>query len=336
MENVIKKVGWMMVFCLIILCLGVRSPEVLGAEITLRFAGNLPIGHHNTRGQEFYSKLIMERTHNRVKVEVFPAGQLFSDKDLMKALPSGAVDMALTHPSWWTGINPLELLLDLPFVYDDLSHYHRVLDTKAGEILKQEMEEKIGVKFLYWCDYETIEISSRVPLKTLEDFKGKRIRAPGEMTGEAIRALGASPTALGGGEVYMAFQRGIIEGTTTGVTSIWERKYIEVAKYLIVAHLSYSTFPVRINKKKWDGLPKDVQKIMLEAAIEAQEWGRKEAQKMAKETLETLTHKGLDVYKPPESEMKKWREASKPCVELFLKRAGEKGKVLLELVDKVR
>jgi TRAP-type C4-dicarboxylate transport system substrate-binding protein len=110
-----------------------------------------------------------------------------------------------------------------------------------------------------------------------------------------------------------------------------------VAKYFIITHLSYSTFPVRINKKKWDQLPKDVQKVMLEAAIEAQEWGRKEAQKMAKETLETLIKKGLNVYKPPESEIKRWRTAAyKPCTELFLRRAGERGKTLLELVEKGR
>ena len=62
-------------------CLGSLSHEAGAAEITLRFAGNTPINHHVTRGQELYARLIGEKTKGKVKVEVYPAGQLFSDDD---------------------------------------------------------------------------------------------------------------------------------------------------------------------------------------------------------------------------------------------------------------
>lgn len=91
-----KQIVLMGVLYLTILWFGAQCPEVSSSEITLRFAGNHPINHHCTRGMELYAKLIMERT-NKVKVEVYPSGQLFSDKDMVKALPAGAVDMGVTH-----------------------------------------------------------------------------------------------------------------------------------------------------------------------------------------------------------------------------------------------
>lgn len=175
------------------------------AEVTiLRFAGHHPINHHCTRGMELYAKLVMEKT-NKVKIEVYPASQLFSDKDLVRAVPAGAVEMGVMHTGVLSGAMPSLLFLDLPFFYKDRAHWWRVIDSKVGEMVKQDFDKR-GMQFLYWMDYGRLDFASKTPLKTLEDFKGKRIRAPGEMPVEAIRALGASPTFLGNANVYMALQ----------------------------------------------------------------------------------------------------------------------------------
>jgi TRAP-type C4-dicarboxylate transport system substrate-binding protein len=75
---------------------------------------------------------------------------------------------------------------------------------------------------------------------------------------------------------------------------------------------------------------------MLEAATEAQVWTRKEAEKVDYESLATLKEKGMDVYDPPEKEKARWREASKPLQDFYIKRAGEKAKMVLEVGEKLR
>ena len=305
------------------------------AEITLRYAGNLPIGHHVTRGQELLAKLVEEKTGGKVKVQVYPAGQLFSDKDMMKAVPAGAVDMAEVTLSQWTGIVPNLLLLDLPLFFSDRGQVWRTVDGQAGELLKQDLE-KAGVKLLYWMDYGMADFISKKPIKTLEDFKGKRIRGYGELITESIRGLGGAPTFLGAGEVYMALQRGTIDGAASGTTSFYERKLYEVTKHVTHADYAFVMFGVLMNLKKWNELSPDLQKIFTACSKEAEEWGRKECEKMDKESMELLKQKGMEVFVVPDKEKERWKKASVPAVERFLKRAGDRGKELMEMAEKAR
>jgi len=328
--------GWKKLWVGVLVLAFLRVGGIAQAEeITLRFAGNLPLGHHVTRGQELLASLIEKKTGGKIKVQVYPAGQLFADKDMMKAIPSGAVEMAEVTLSQWTGLVPGLLLLDLPLFFKDRRHIWRVVDGEAGEIMKKDLE-KVQTKLIYWMDYGAAEFICKTPLKTLEDFKGKRIRAIGEMGTEVIRNFGGAPTFLGAGEVYMALQRGTIDGATSGTTSFYERKLYEVTKYVTHADYAFVMFAVVMNLKKWNEIPPDLQKVIQECGLEAQTWGRKESEKEDKECLELLRKKGMDIYNLPDKERERWRAASKPSLERFLKRSGDRGKQLLELAEKVR
>jgi tripartite ATP-independent transporter DctP family solute receptor len=326
-----------LVMCFVVFSFsGIRSSEAASDQIVLRFAGNLPANHFVTRGQEFYAKQVEAKTKGKVKIEVYPAGQLFSDKDLVRALPNGAVDMAEATCPQWTGIEPLWLILDLPYFFKDRPHWHRVVDSQVGTILKEEFEKKSGVKVLYWMDYGSSAFASKTPLKTLEDFKGKRIRGTGEPVLKGIQAMGASPVFMGGGEVYLALQRGTIDAANSGLSSFWERKYYEVTKYISAPDFTLGMFVVLINKKKWDSLPADVQKSMLEAAEEAKQWGRVECEKADTEAVTLLKGKGVEIYDPPEKEKARWRALMKPLHhEFYISRGGDKAKALLEMAEKI-
>ncbi|HVN25985.1 MAG TPA: TRAP transporter substrate-binding protein [Syntrophorhabdales bacterium] len=327
------------VFVLAVFC-SVSHLPAAGAEsgpAVLRFAGWHPIEHHCTRGQELYAKLVMEKT-KKVTIEVYPSSQLFSDKDMVRAVQTGAVEIGVIPTGLVTGQIPLLLVFDIPFLFRGREHYHRWLDDpEVSQAINVEFEKR-GYHILYWMDFGSFGIASTKPLKTIEDFKGKRIRAPGEMMVEGVRALGAAPTMIGSGEVYMALQRNTIDAAISGWTSLLERKYYEVSKHLIDANYGMGFFPITINKKTWESLPKDVQSIMTQAAVEAQSWGRKECQKSDLQDLEQLKKKGMQYYLVPEKERERWVAATKPCVELFLKRVGDqdKGKKLLEKAQQMK
>ena len=91
-----------------------------------------------------------------------------------------------------------------------------------------------------------------------------------------------------------------------------------------------------MNKKKWEELPREVQEAMLEGAKEVQDWGRKECEKMDKESIRLLKEKGMELYEPPEKEVERFRQACKPLLDLYSKRGGEKGKRLFEIGEKLR
>jgi tripartite ATP-independent transporter DctP family solute receptor len=332
-----SKLSLVLVLCFIlVLFSGIRFSEAASDQIILRFAGNLPVNHFVTRGQEFFAKQAEAKTKGKLKIEIYPAGQLFSDVDLIRALPNGAVDMAEATCAQWTGIEPLWLMFDLPLFFKDRKHWHRVVDSQVGTILKEEFEKKSGVKVLYWMDYGSSAFASKTPLKTMEDFKGKRVRGVGEAVLKGIQAMGASPVFMGGGEVYLALQRGTIDAANSGLSSFWERKYYEVTKYISGTDFTLGMFVVLINKKKWDSLPADVQKAMLEAAEEAKQWGRVESEKADTEAITLLKGKGVEIYDPPEKEKARWRQAVEPLAhEFYISRGGDKAKALLEMVGKI-
>jgi len=313
--------------------LGVGISE--GAEIILRYAGNMPIQHHITQGQELYAKLVMEKLKGKVKVEIYPAGQLYSDKDMMTALPSGAVDMGVVTNDMWTGLVPGLMGLQLPLFYDDRPHWWRTMDGKAGAILKQELE-KAGVKLLHFMDYGGVEMTTKFPVRKMEDLKGKKMRGFGETTVKYLGLLGSSPTFMGGGEMYMGLQKGVIDGTLSGTTSFYDRKIYEVTKYVTIGPHMFTTYPVLVNLKKWNQLAPDIQQAMLEVAPQVQPWARKEAEKKDLECLELLKQKGMEIYTLPPDEKRRWRDASREIIEMFYKRAGDVGRKLVTLAEDAR
>lgn len=325
--------------CFVLMCHFVFHTSAAFATdpTVLRYAGSFPINHHCTRGQELFAKLVMEKT-NKVKIEVYPASQLFADKDMPRAVSTAVLDIGILTPGLITGQIPLILANDIPFLFKDRAHMHRWVDSEVGEIFRQEFEKK-GYHLLYLMDFSGFGLASTKPIKTLEDFKGKRIRGMGEMAVEGLRALGAAPTFISSGEVYLALQRNTIDGGMSGWTTFYERKYYEVAKYLTDPGYSVGAMMVAVNKKIWDGLPKDVQEIMMAAGKEAQAWGRKECEKMDIQDLQELKEKGMQYYVVPEKERERWRAASiGPCTEIFLKRIDDqqKGKRILEIAEKLR
>ncbi len=139
-------------------------------------------------------RLIQERSKGRMKIEIYPANQLFSDKDLPKALPSGAVDMAQVNMAMWAGLVPSLVVEEMPFFYKDRDHFFRaMISPGVRSLLDKEFESK-GVKILFWMDYGYMAVIGKKPIKTLEDFKGKRIRGySAKFPREILKALGGGP-----------------------------------------------------------------------------------------------------------------------------------------------
>ncbi|RJR52526.1 MAG: TRAP transporter substrate-binding protein [Desulfobacteraceae bacterium] len=307
------------------------------AQTVLRFGGSFPIDHHCTRGQEYFAKLVTGKT-DKVKIEVYPASQLFNDKDLVRAVSTGAADMGILTPGVITGQVPIFLASDIPFLFSSRDHVHRWIDSEVGEIYREALKKK-NFHMIYWIDFSIFGIASTKPIKTLEDFKGRRIRGVGEMAVEGLRALGAASTFISSSEVYLALQRNTIDGAISGWSTFYDRKYYEVTKYLTDPGLALGVMVVAMNAPAWEKLPKDVQDIIMAAGKEAQAWGRQECEKADSRDLEQLKKKGMEYYEVPQKERERWKEATyKTCTEVFLKRVEDQGKAkrVLELAEKSR
>jgi len=305
----------------------------------LRLAAIQPLDHDLTQACLHFAKLVGDGTKGKVKIEVYPAGQLFNDKDLPKALPSGAVDFAQVTTGIWVGLIPALGIIELPFFYKDMDHVARTFnDPVFRKILDDEMAKK-GVKLLFRQTWGySFGYASKKPLHVIEEFKGKRIRAHGEMPAEIIKSLGAAPVFMGTGDVYLGLQRGVIDGVNTAPCLAWDKKYYEVIHHY--QHLPASDLMspplVLMSMKAWGALTPDVQKIITAAAKETEAYSLKLSNDRSQQCAKSLQAKKVEVYNVPDAERQRWAAACKPIMQQYLDRNGEVGKKLVAEVEKNR
>jgi tripartite ATP-independent transporter DctP family solute receptor len=291
-----------------------------------------------TKTLEYFAKIVDEKSKGKMKIEIYPANQLFADKDLPKALPSGAVDMAQVNMGMWSGLVPTLVVEELPFFYKDRDHFFRaMMSPEVRNLLDKDFEAK-GVKVLFWMDYGPMALIGGKPLKTMEDFKGKRVRGYGEISTEIIKDLGGAPVFLSVGEVYLALQRGTIDGVLTSTCSVYERKFFEVTKYFTLVKIGeiQNEPAVLVNLKKFEQLSPDQKTIVLDAAKDAQQWGLKIAMEGSDLCISKLKEHGMEITELSSQEIPKWKEATRGIFTRYLERTGEKGKALVEAVEKSR
>ena len=307
-----------------------------GAEksVTIRYTHELPVTHHNHIAAMKLAEEIHQRSKGGMTLKVFPAAQLFSDKESIKAIRGGAVEMGMIPVVYWVPYTPLTDILELPFLLPDYKAAYRAQDGMFGKTMGEE-GEKIGIKILSWWDYGATYFTNKVrPIKKPEDFKGLRIRVYGGIVSDVVKLLGGAPAFLSGGEVYMALQRGTVDGAITGFTSYLERKYYEVVKYLLVAPVGYQTYTIMVNKGFWEGLPPDQQKIILDSLKLVTEGVRKNVEKINNDALKELVNKGMVTYTPTREERNEFVKATQSIQEDFIKKNGERAKMIIDDISK--
>ena len=168
-------------------------------------------------------------------MEVYPAGQLYKGTSILKSVMSGAIEMGITYNGTWTGSVPLMDLFDINFLFKDYGQVEKAWRGKIGDKLRAEME-KYNVRALGFGAYgeSFCLLNKKRPLKSPDDFRGLKIRANQPMAADSVKALGASPVMMSSSEVYMALQRGTIDGASSGPTTFVKRKWFEVADYVTI------------------------------------------------------------------------------------------------------
>ena len=305
-----------------------------GGKVTLKMAAHLPQSHPLVKAMQDLKAKTAEKSGGTLDIQIYPAGQLFNDKNMNDALISGGVDMGLNTVGRWASIVPVMDVFDLPFLFPTYEKIGKAVDGGLGDKLGAELEKK-GVRPLIWADYGFVQFAnSKKPIQAPEDFAGLKIRGYSKYSTETIKALGASSVTMGSGEVYMGIQRGTIDGQVSGTTAMRDRKMYEVTKYLTVTNHGCPEFLLAINDKSYAKLNDQQKKALTDAAKEVQQAIRDNAKKEDLKALDDLKAKGMEVYVVPEGELQKWRDATKSTWEQFVKETGKTGQELIDICIK--
>ncbi len=309
--------------------------DVQAAEktITAKFSLQFPPKHHLVRAASLFAKTVAEKSKGSVKIQVFPAGQIYKETEIVDAVQSSSVEVGDVLMERWGGFDELfDVLGANKYLVVGYDLAWGLADGKAGNYLAELMKKR-GCYPIFWsCSgvYKGLTNSKRPVIKPA-DLKGLLIRVSNAPIGDMVKLFGGSPVLMSGGEAYDAMQRKTVDGSETTLSSVFDRKYYEVQKYLSV-YMDYPSYHTWIvNWKWWSGLPQEKREILRQAALAAQTWDRQELDDIEADYIKRL-QKLMTTHIQTKAEADEWRKACQPIAEAWLKKTGTEGKKLLDLV----
>lgn len=302
------------------------------AVTEFKLSNQFPPNHHVSAGMRVFAEKVAEYSGGELAVKIYDSGSLYRDAEIVKAIRSGSTEVGLVPVNKWSGMIPAVDIFDLPFAFPKLSYLKNFLDGSAS--LFDEAFSRYGAKTLFWVDYGYVQFfNSKRPLKMPEDFKGLTIRAYSAGDAETLKVLGAAPTIISSAEMYMALQRGTIDGADTGMPAAISRKVVEVQKYMTLANYAVAEFLVQANLKWWNGLKQEQRDAIAKAAADAEAYIREKVAAAEAEAQETIAKAGIAIHIPDAEELAAFVKATSPVRETYLKNSGELGAKLLPLAD---
>jgi len=222
---------------------------------------------------------------------------------------TNAVQMAAPSFSKFTKFAPQLQLVDLPFLFNDVDHLHRVLTGPVG----QKMLDKVGTKGLvglaFW-DNGFKELSANKPIIMPEDAAGLKFRIMSSKVLEAqFKVVGGNPQVLPFSEVYSALQQGVVDACENPLSNFYTKKFYEVQSDLTLSNHGYLGYLVVTNKIFWNSLSMDQQKLVKQAMDEATVYGNKLALQMADTYLQKVKDSGkTKVHTLTAEQRKAWKD----------------------------
>ena len=231
-----------------------------------------------------------------LEARVYAANALGEERAVVEAMQLGSGASAhIGGTAIHNNFNKRMGVLDLPFLWRDYEHFHKVVEGPVGKTLAAE-HEKIGVKIIGWQDSWGFRhvITTKKEVKSAADLKGLKIRTIQTPTYvAALNAMGAAATPMAFGEVYTGLQTGVLDGFEHSSAITYSNKFYEVTKYMaLTGHLFGGTI-IAYSKKEWDSYTDAERKVVADAAKLGQDINRGLSVTRDRESLELLKGKGM-------------------------------------------
>jgi tripartite ATP-independent transporter DctP family solute receptor len=243
-------------------------------EFRFKLGISLPESHPNPVGLKAAAAKILEETGGRMSIEVFPAGQLGSDTDMLSQVRSGALELFSTAGGVWGTLIPLCSINGVAFAWPDYETLWKAYDGDLGAHIRAQFAQFGLVPQDKIWDHGFRQMTTGAkPIATAADLAGLKFRVPNSPLAVSLfEKLGSSPTSINFGELYSALQTGLVDGQENALATIESGKLYEVQKYCAMTDHMWDGFWLVANQAVWDTVPQDLRdtawRIFGEAADE--------------------------------------------------------------------
>ncbi len=300
--------------------------------ITLSFANQNPdTSWSGIHAIAPWARQVEEATNGQVKIQVFYSQTLTKGKDAWGATKSGISDISWCFHGYWPGMTPLADVVSLPALpfktAEKGSEVFWKLYEKFPAMRKEFSDNKV---LLVFTSNPYILITTKKPVKVLEDVKGMKIRMSGGPPTDMMKALGGTPMLIPMPDNYISMQKGVIDGMGAPWEAIHGFRLYEVVNYYTATPFPAVYFTISMNQRKWNSLSKEIQgAIMRVSGLEGSKfWGRNHFDTAKEGVMEKVKSEGkrIEVIELSDQERERWLDAAgKPIWEQWVRTMEAKG-----------
>lgn len=284
---------------LFVLLLGLYGCGNENNQTVLRVAHTLDTQHSVHIALLYMSKRLEYYSDGKMRLKLYPNGQLGSERELVELLQIGSLAMTKVSAATLEGFVDDMRLFGLPYVFSDREHRWKVLESDIGEDILHSLSPAnlhglgyfdAGSRSFYTCDKM---------VRTPADVEGLKIRVMNSQNAvKMVAAYGGSATPISWGELYAALQQGVVEGAENNPPSFYTSRHYEICKnYSLNEHTAIPDVVI-ISRRIFANLTKQQQvwlKLAMQDAVQEQKRLWLQAENHA---LEQVIKAGVDVHYP--------------------------------------
>lgn len=247
--------------------LGACTDATGTTDRALYSADSQPDGYPTVEAVRFMGRYLEEKTDGRLRVKLYPGGQLGSEGSTLEIAMFGGLDMTRTFAAALNNIAPLTKLFSLPFLFRSTAHQREVSDGEIGEAILESLKD-FGLRGL--AIYDTGGRGFYTTGKTIPHpsaLDGMKIRVPNsDIYLATVRALGANPTPMNFSEVYQGLVQNVIDGAENNWPSYISTRHYEVAPFFSETGHFRTPDMLIMSLRTWEGFSSADQDLVKEAA----------------------------------------------------------------------
>lgn len=250
---------------------GVSTPLIAADQIVLKLAHiTAPGGMLDQKAQKF-AELVSAKTDGKVKIEIYPAQQLGTIKEILQGLSLGTIDMAQESESFMDAFDKDYTIFGTPFMF---SREELRQDQYINEV-RERVRKKTGIRtlpgFAFRPAFHLWTQSKQI--MTPDELQGIKLRVwQSKALVDTWNGLGATATPLAWGDVYLSLAQKIVNGMVHNIVQVRDEKFYEQLDYCTKLDFMQLYDVTWISDSKYQTLPEDVQKALAEASQECADW----------------------------------------------------------------
>lgn len=264
---------------------------------------------------------IVEKTGGELAFQPFGAKDVVGEFQLFDAVKNGVLDAMNPFTLYWAGRMPAAVFFSsYPMGLRNPHEWDVFYYALGGLELARELFGKFGMYYVGPIHHGPNIIHSKTPIRSIDDFRGRKMRLPGGMVAELFQAAGAKTTLLPGSEIFPALEKGTIDvADYVGPAINYALGFHQVTDYISMGPPGFMSIyqPVdlmdlTVSQKSWDALSDKMRRFVEMETHVYSDLHHAAIQKADQDAWKKFTEAGTEVTRLSQDDVEAFTELAVP------------------------